>query len=94
MTTSSRLWVWFVVFVINLESSVLSLTTDSNSQLVLELPLDYSDSEEIEEKSLSELEPRPIFHPDNPKNVTVHRGSTAFLHCRVDQIQDKTVRMA
>lgn len=50
--------------------------------------IDY-DSEE--DTTTSTAEPLPFFSPDNPTNITVHLGSTAFLHCKVTLLNDKTV---
>jgi hypothetical protein len=82
-----------VLLLLSLESSVFSSnSTKSNTFSKSGLVLDYGDSSEEIGESTTTSEPRPIFNPDNSKNVTVHLGSTAFLHCRVTQILDKTVK--
>ncbi len=82
-----------VLLLLSLESSVFS-SNSTKSTIISEsgFVLDYDDSSEEIGESTTTLEPRPIFNPDNSKNVTVHLGSTAFLHCRVTQIHDKTVK--
>lgn len=35
----------------------------------------------------------PYFDFDVPRNVTARVGQTAFLHCRVEQLGDKSVRL-
>jgi len=45
-----------------------------------------------EEETTTTSEPLPFFdNPMNLTNVSVHLGSTAFLHCKVNLLKDKTV---
>jgi len=46
---------------------------------------------EIDLISLTNISMHPYFDFDVPRNVTARVGQTAFLHCRVEQLGDKSV---
>ncbi|GBP72871.1 hypothetical protein EVAR_57417_1 [Eumeta japonica] len=52
----------------------------------------YEDHEE--DVSTTTTEPLPFFEDDYASNVTAQLGSKVYLHCRVHDLGEKTVRFA
>lgn len=46
-----------------------------------------------DQKNYHNMSLHPYFDFDVPRNVTARVGQTAFLHCRVEQLGDKSVRL-
>jgi flagellar basal body-associated protein FliL len=100
-TQSHRFFISFSIFVFSLSLSLL--VPKKQSPLGFEVPKFWhsissdseidEESEEEEEETTTHHEPLPFFEEEHTQvNETTQLGNDVYLHCRVGNLGEKTVR--
>ena len=79
-TSTSSSWIFYKIFHFVHVNSFLSDLTKTSA------------NDEQENRVDGSMSLHPYFDFDVPRNITARVGQTAFLHCRVEQLGDKSVR--